>query len=183
MVLCCDPSTIVTSYWEVLSTRARGETVCQTSQKVNRVHLKLCQLLHMNFMCLLLSISLTYTSLPAAALTLLAPLHSTASLNTAILAPVGPVMELWSPLGHIHTTGSVMKLWIFHRSPDTNCLFLVHPVSAVLFCTVYADRRGETNSTISLIFFHTFLAMTMICQLERSEYYILTWVNIYFEWC
>lgn len=108
-------------------------------------------------MWLLLSVSLTYTSFPVAALTLLPPLHSTASLNAAILAPVGPMIKLWSPPGHIHTTGPVMKLWIFHRSPDTNCLFVVHPVSAALFSTVCVDSRGEKKSysnTISIIFSH-----------------------------
>lgn len=53
------------------------------------------------------------SSSPAIPLTLSPPHHSTASLTAAILAPAGPVMELWSPPRHIHTAGPVMKLWIF----------------------------------------------------------------------
>lgn len=102
-------------------------------------------------------LSNTHTSLPAAALTLSPPLHSTASLNAAILVPAGPVIELRSPLGHIHTTGPVMKLWIFHRCPDTNCLFAVLPVSAALFWSLYVDRRERISPATTFLSFVFFL--------------------------
>lgn len=97
------------------------------------------------------SLCLSNTSVPAAALTFLPPLHSNAPLNAAILAPVGPMMELWSPPGHIRTARPVMKLWIFHCSPDSNGLFAVHPVSADLFRTGDVET-SPPNKNISLIF-------------------------------
>lgn len=99
------------------------------------------------------SLSFQHTLFPPAVLTLLPPLHSTALLNAAILAPLGPMIELWSPPGHINTTRSVMKLWIFHRSSDTNCLFAVHPLCAMLFSTVHVQRRDFPNNNSSLLFF------------------------------
>lgn len=99
------------------------------------------------------SLSFQHTLFPPAVLTLLPPLHSTALLNAAILAPLGPMIELWSPPGHINTTRSVMKLWIFHRSSDTNCLFAVHPLCAMLFSTVHVQWRDFPNNNSSLLFF------------------------------
>lgn len=102
----------------------------------------------------------THTLLPAAAaaaaLTFLPSLHSTASLNVAILAPVGPTIELWSPLGHIYTTGPVMKLWIFHRSADTYCLLAVNLglCSTVLKYTCGQGRRRNYLSNSVLVVFN-----------------------------
>lgn len=129
------------SFCEVLDTQ-RGTSL---RDEASGVQPQRCQLLQMNFIWLLLSN--THSS-PAAALTLLPPLHSTASLNAAILAPVGPMIELWSPPGHIHTTGSVMKLWIFHRRPDTN-----GPVACIQCllcnCVLYIWRGGRRRGGIS----------------------------------
>lgn len=119
------------SLWEVLDTQRVSRTLVKEGER------GAIAALPVTVPELYLAPALRHTTAPpAAALTLLPPPHSTASLNAAILAPVGLMIELWSPPGHIHTAGPVMKLWIFHPSPDTNCLFAVHPLSAVPFSAV-----------------------------------------------
>lgn len=61
-----------------------------------------------------------------------------------------------------------MKLWIFHCSPDTYCLFAVHPVSADLLRTGDVEMF-PANKNISLIFSAAVFQLDCIFQVPPAQ--------------